>query len=52
MNNCYFGRTNAIFLVCRTKKICERSTNFCRLMAQVLPPYGVSFAAIQTFAAL
>ncbi len=50
-NKCYFCSTNAIFWCAEQKKIWARSTNFCRLMARVLLPYGTSFAAVQTLAA-
>ncbi len=36
---CYFS-------VCRVKNFWACSTNFCRLMMQVLPPFGTSFAAL------
>jgi len=52
----FFCSTNAIFLVCRKKKIeCAVQTfvaslppfgKFCRLMVRVLPPYGSSLAAL------
>jgi len=55
--NCYFFSTNAIFLVCSKNFLVCREKNltavqtfaafwrkFLTLMAQVLPPFGWSFA--------
>jgi hypothetical protein len=58
MNNCYFCSTNAIlevqmlFFWCEKKIECSVQTfaalwhKFCHFLAQVLPPYETSFAAL------
>jgi hypothetical protein len=50
---CYFLQYKLYFLVCSThflvmrKFFWTRSTNFCCIMVQVLPPYRVSFATFR-----
>jgi len=52
MNIRYFCSTNAIFAVQMLFFWCAAQKKFGCAVQKLLPPYGTSFAAVQTFAAL